>query len=133
MPLRTDKWPNFYFYDVTADKKIKVHKDDITVKKYSTKGRGLGSSFAVVAVGQNSNGNNINKWINEETYNELKQKLKTKTTTKSKKSPTRCNTYVSGKKKKKSACIKSKKCTWVKGRRKTRKSPARKGYCRKAA
>ena len=136
MPLRSDKWPNFYFYDVTADKKIKVHKDHVKLKKGSTKGRGPGSYYAVVAVKQNSNGNDIYKWIDETTYDKLKSLFKKgtakKSPKKSRKSPSRCNTLASGKKKTKKSCMKSKKCSWVKGKKKSRKSPARKGYCRKS-
>lgn len=132
MPLKSDKWPNFYFYDVTCDKKIKVHKDDVKLKKGSTKGRGPGSYYAVVAVKQNSNGNDIYKWIDESTYNKLKTMFKKGTAKASRKSPSRCNSLASGKKKTKTACMKSKKCSWVKGKRKSRKSPARKGYCRKS-
>ncbi len=132
MPL-TDHWPHFQFYDVTTDKKIKVHKDKIKLKSGSTKNKkGPGKYYAIVAVGANSNGNDIYRFTNEETFKKLKTKLKGGSKKSPKKSPSRCN-MVKSKKKTKDKCMKSKKCTWVKGKKSTRKSPARKGYCRKAS
>lgn len=149
--LKTDKWPHFYFYDVTSDKKnVKVHKDHIKLKRRITKSGGPGNYHAIIAVGKASNGSDIWRWTSKDEYDALKKKLAKKSPKKSpkksakksakksrkksaKKSPKRCNVLSSGKKKTKVQCKRSPvSCRWVSGKRKSRKSPARKGYCRKA-
>ena len=76
MPKKQDKWPYFNFFDVAAGEFKKIHAEHVKVKTGSTKGVAAGKYYAVVAVGQNENGNNMMKWISEETYNKLKPKLK---------------------------------------------------------
>ena len=72
--MRSDKWPNFYFWDVTQDKAVKVHKDDVRLTSGS-KGRGRGKYYALVAPGKNSDGNDLWKWIKEDKYETLKDHL----------------------------------------------------------
>tara|TARA_Y100000746_G_C15464093_1_gene432930 strand:- start:457 stop:885 length:429 start_codon:yes stop_codon:yes gene_type:complete len=138
--LKTDKWPHFYFYDVSDKNKynLKVHKDDVKLKKRVTKTGGPGNYHAIIAVGQGSQGQDVWKWTSAENYLRLKEKFKKEkktSPTKSKKtqrSPQKCNVLNSGKKKTKEQCLKSPKtCRWVSGKKKSRKSPARKGYCRR--
>lgn len=135
MPLPKDRWPNIYFYDVRTDKRVKVHADYIKLKSGSTKGHGPGKYFQAIAVEPGRLNYNLYKFINEEKYDDLKEKMKQHKKPKSKKktrskSRTPCNMRKSGKKTTKKQCKRSKKCTWVKGTRSGRKS--RKGYCRKS-
>lgn len=133
MPLKADSWPHFYFLDVSTKgelgfaQKIKVHKDHVKLKTGSTKGRGPGKYYAIVAKGQNSNGNDIYKFTSEVEYEKLKKKMakseSMKSPKKSRRSPkkSKCNMKL------KPVCKKSKTCSWVKGVR-----GVRKGYCRKS-
>lgn len=130
MPLKKDKWPNFYFYDVTCDKHIKVHCDDVKLKKGSTKGRALGTYYAIIAKGANSNGNDIWRFISEDTYTKLKKKFSGEKRGSPSAKASKCN-RVGTKRKLKKACKSSKKCRWVSGQRKSRGKSARRGYCRR--
>ena len=134
MPLPKDRWPNIYFYDVRTDKKVKVNIDDVKLKSGSTKGHGPGKYFQAIAVEPGRLKYNLYKFINEEKYNDFKEKMKEhKKKSKSKKSKSKsrspCNMTKSGKKITKKQCSKKKTCSWVKGKRSGMKS--RKGYCRK--
>lgn len=137
MPLPKDRWPNFHFYDVRTDKRVKVHHTDVRLKSGSTKGHGPGRYFQVVAIEPGRLNYNLHKFISEERYEELKDKMRNegsrsrrKSRTTSRRKPSRCNVKKSNVKKTKAECKRSKKCSWVKGTRSARKS--RKGYCRKA-
>ena len=115
MPLPTDKWPTFYFYDVRADKRVKVNEKDIKLKSGSTKGHGPGKYFQIVANKPGKLKYDLYKFVSEEKFLMLKDKMKS-----NKKSPRYCNQSPKAK------CEKSRKCSWIKGKR-----GSRKGYCRK--
>ena len=131
MPLPKDRWPNFNFYDVRTDKKVKVHKDNIKLKVGSTKGHGPGRYWQAIAVEPGNLTYNLYKFISEEKYYELKELMKAKKSrSKSRsrsKTPSKCNRKKSDKRTLKKNCRKP--CSWVKGSRSAKKS--RKGYCRK--
>ena len=124
--LPPDSWPkSIYFYDVSQDKRVKVHAQDIKFKSGSTKGHGPGTYYQIIAVKPNGLKYNLFRFVSEENFEKMKKKSKMLGKTSSpKKSP--CNRLPSGKRKKKSQC-KGKKCSWVKGVR-----GSRKGYCRRS-
>lgn len=134
MPLTKDRWPNIYFYDVRQDKQVKVDCKDCKLKSGSTKGHGLGKYFQIIAVKPGKLDYNLYKFLSEGKYDEYKALMKgsKKSPKVSKKKPSRCNTLKSGKKKSKKRCVRSKTCSWVKGKRGSTRSPSRKGYCRKS-
>ena len=134
MPLPKDRFPYIYFYDVRTDKKVKVHVDDVKLKSGSTKGHGPGRYFQAVAMQPGRLTYNLYKFMSEEKYDYFKSKMKgsrSKSRSRSRsrsRTPkkSRCNQTKSGKRVKKTTCKKSKKCSWVQGKRGTRR-----GYCRK--
>lgn len=130
--LKKISYPNFYFYDVANKKQVKLDatKDTVRLHKGSTKGRGPGKYFRVAGT---KNGQKFSRMIDEDTYTKLKEKLKTKSpkkSTKKSKKPKKslCNRSKSNVKKSKTKCMKSKTCTWVSG-----KKGSRKGYCRRGS
>ena len=124
MPLPKDKWPTIHFYDVSKDKQVKVDASDCYLKSGSTKGHGPGRYFQIVADKPGRLDYKLYKFVSEEKFKELKELMKA--SPKPKKSR-KCNMTASGKKVTKAKCIKKNSCTWVKGKR-----GSRKGYCRKS-
>ena len=134
MQLREIKFPNIYFYNTSTKKQVKLDasKDSVKVYTGSTKGRGPGKYWRVAGV---KDGQKFSRMIGEETYKMLKSQLAGKSPKKSaKKSKAKkskkslCNRSKSGVRKSKAKCMKSKTCSWVSGKR-----GSRKGYCRRGS
>jgi hypothetical protein len=129
--MGADKWPHVNFYDVRTGRKMKVHKDDIKLKRGTTK-HGV-KYYQAIAMEPGKLDYDLYKFLSEEKYDMLKAKMAGKSHKKSKKSKkskeaSRCNRTKSGKRVKKSKC--KKPCSWVK-RKSSRGKVVRKGYCKK--
>lgn len=147
MGLPADKWPNIHFYDVRTRKAVRLNanRTKIKLKHGSTKGRGAGEYFSVVA--ERPEGNLV-KFLSQANFNTMKKaqagrsssrspsrspvfrgsrrrtkSARSRTMRSSKK--TKCNTLKSGQKRKRTSCLRSPKCAWVP------RSMRAKSYCKR--